>query len=140
MKRPLSATEFNQYGQEMLPGYLGIEIVSVAADRAIGQLPIRRRIMAPNGFIHAGAIISLADTVCGYGTVAGLPDGAIGFTTIELKSNFISTAREGTLSCQAIPLHQGRTTQVWDAQVIHLESGRVLAEFRCTQLVLWPGK
>jgi len=138
MKRPESAHEFNQFGQEMLPGYLGIKILSVASDKVIAQLPICRQIMAPNGYLHAGAIISFADTACGYGTIASLPNNAVGFTTIELKSNFINTAREGTLSCEAIPLHQGRTTHVWNAQVKHMESDRVLAEFRCTQLVLWP--
>lgn len=138
MKRPESAHEFNQFGQEMLPGHLGIEILSVSPDSVISQLPICRQIMAPNGYIHAGAMITLADTACGYGTVAALPDGAVGFTTIELKSNFINTAREGTLKCEATPLHQGKTTQVWDAKVIHVASNRVLAEFRCTQLVLWP--
>jgi len=138
MKRPEFTHEFNQVGQEMLPGYLGIEILSVAAKKVIAQLPIRRQIMAPNGYIHAGAVITLADTACGYGTVASLPDGAVGFTTIELKSNFINTAREGMLKCEATPLHQGKTTQVWDAKVIHVEGNRVLAGFRCTQLVLWP--
>jgi 1,4-dihydroxy-2-naphthoyl-CoA hydrolase len=138
MKRPESAQEFNQFGQEMLPGYLGIKILSVTPDKVIGQLPIRRQIMAPNGYLHAGAIVSFADTACGYGTIAGLPDDAVGFTTIELKSNFINTAYEGTLRCEAVPLHQGRTTQIWNAQVTHVEGNRVLAEFRCTQLVLWP--
>ncbi len=138
MERPQTAVEFNQFGQGMLPGYLGIEMIQVSPVKVIGQLLIRRQIMAPNGFLHAGTIISLADTACGYGTVASLPDGAIGFTTIELKSNFFSTAHTGTLTCTAMPRHQGKTTQVWDAHVTHLESGRVLAEFRCTQLLLRP--
>lgn len=138
MKRPESNHEFNQIGQDMLPGYLGIQILSVSPNQVTGQLPIRRQIMAPNGYIHAGAVVTLADTSCGYGTVASLPDGAVGFTTIELKTNFINTAREGLLKCEATPLHRGKTTQVWDARVIHVESNRVLAEFRCTQLVLWP--
>lgn len=138
MKRPQSVTEFNQFGYGMLPGHLGIEILSVSPESVVSRLPIRRQIMAPNGFLHAGAIVTLADTACGYGTVASLPVGATGFTTIELKSNFLRTTREGVLTCTAVPLHQGRTTQVWDARVAHLETGRTLAEFRCTQLVLWP--
>ncbi|GJM42613.1 MAG: hypothetical protein DHS20C20_28950 [Ardenticatenaceae bacterium] len=138
MEQSKSAHEFNELGQGLLPGHLGIDIVSVSPNEVISQLAISRQIMAPNGYIHAGAIVTFADTACGYGTIASLPDGAVGFTTIELKSNFINTAREGMLKCEATPLHQGRTTQIWDAQVTHVESNRVLAEFRCTQLVLWP--
>ena len=127
MKLPQSTDEFNQFGQEMLPGYLGINILSVSPDKVIAQLLIRREIMAPNGFLHAGSIVSFADTACGYGTIASLPNGAVGFTTLELKSNFIATAHEGGLKCEATPLHQGRTTQIWDAQITHAETKRVLA-------------
>ena len=78
--------------------------------------------MAPNGFLHAASVIALADTSCGYGCVAYLPQGANGFTTIELKSNFLGTAREGAIACRA-PVHLGRTTQVWDA-VVTVEGAR----------------
>jgi uncharacterized protein (TIGR00369 family) len=69
--------------------------------------------------------------------VGNLPAQASGFTTIELKSNHLGTAREGTVDCVATPAHLGRTTQVWDAVVTHRESGRTIALFRCTQMVLY---
>jgi uncharacterized protein (TIGR00369 family) len=94
--------------------------------------------MAPNGFLHAATVIALADTLCGYGTVVNLPEGAAGFTTVELKSNFLGTVREGGIECLATPLHLGGTTHVWDAVVDAEGTGRRLAVFRCTQLVLWP--
>ena len=93
--------------------------------------------MAPNGFLHAASVIALADTSCGYGCVATLPQGASGFTTIELKSNFLGTAREGAIACRATPVHLGRTTQVWDAVVTLEGREKVIALFRCTQMVLW---
>jgi 1,4-dihydroxy-2-naphthoyl-CoA hydrolase len=73
----------------------------------------------------------------GYATIAHLPVGAEGFTTIELKTNFLGTLTEGVLLCAASAVHSGRTTQVWDAEVSS-EDGRRLALFRCTQMVLWP--
>ena len=95
--------------------------------------------MAPNGFLHAGSVISLADTACGVGCIASLPDGASSFTTIELKTNFLGTATEGdTLTCEGRMPHGGRTTQVWDAEVRAMSDNKLLAMFRCTQLVLWP--
>jgi uncharacterized protein (TIGR00369 family) len=100
-------------------------------------MAVRREVLAPNGYLHAAAVIALADTSCGYGCVASLPEGAKGFTTIELKSNFLGTAREGHIACRATPVHLGRTTQVWDAVVTNEANGARIALFRCTQMVLW---
>ncbi len=129
--------QWNDRGVGKFPGYLGIVFTQVSAAEVIGEFTVRSVHMAPNGFLHAGSVVTLADTSCGYGCFASLPQGATGFTTLELKSNHLGTAREGTIVSRATPLHLGRTTQVWDAVVTHRESGRTLAMFRCTQLVLY---
>ena len=135
----MSSTEdFNQLGQANLPGHLGIVMTLVSAAEVRSELAVRTELMAPNGFLHAGSVVTLADTSSGYGCLANLPEGAIGFTTIELKSNHLGTAREGVVECVAKPAHIGKTTQVWDATVTHRESGKTLALFRCTQMVLYP--
>jgi 1,4-dihydroxy-2-naphthoyl-CoA hydrolase len=134
---PMSAADdFNQRGQGFLPGHLGIEIVAFDGTEVRAQMAVHRHLMAPNGYLHAGAVVSLADTCCGYGCVRNLPEGGSGFTTVELKSNHLGTAREGMVDCIARAVHLGRTTQVWDATVTHRESGRTIALFRCTQMVL----
>jgi uncharacterized protein (TIGR00369 family) len=134
----LTAEVFNHRSEGHLPGLLGVEIVKMSAGEVLSRLPVRREVMAPNGFLHAASVIALADTSCGYGCVTHLPEGASGFTTVELKSNFIGTAREGAILCRATPVHLGRTTQVWDAEVTAEASGARIALFRCTQMVLWP--
>lgn len=134
----LSAADFNRRGQGRLPGHLGIAVESVTAAEVRMSLPVAPHLLAPNGFLHAGALVTLADTAAGYGCVANLPPAANGFTTVELKSNHLATALDGHLDCSARPAHLGRTTQVWDATVSHRESGRTLALFRCTQMVLYP--
>jgi 1,4-dihydroxy-2-naphthoyl-CoA hydrolase len=128
---------FNSAGARKLPGHLGIVITEVSDSRVVGELPVVESVMAPNGYLHAGTIVTLADTVAGYGCVANLPAEATGFTTIELKSNHLGTARDGTIIGVATPVHRGKTTQVWDAVVVHKESGRTLAVFRCTQMILY---
>jgi 1,4-dihydroxy-2-naphthoyl-CoA hydrolase len=128
---------FNSAGARKLPGHLGIVITEVSDSRVVGELPVVESVMAPNGYLHAGTIVTLADTVAGYGCVANLPTEATGFTTIELKSNHLGTARDGTIVGVATPVHRGKTTQVWDAVVVHKESGRTLAVFRCTQMILY---
>jgi 1,4-dihydroxy-2-naphthoyl-CoA hydrolase len=128
---------FNNIGARKLPGHLGIVITEVSASRVRGELPVVESVMAPNGYLHAGTIVTLADTVSGYGCIANLPADAAGFTTIELKSNHLGTTLDGTIVAVATPLHRGKTTQVWDAVVTHKESGRTLAVFRCTQMILY---
>jgi 1,4-dihydroxy-2-naphthoyl-CoA hydrolase len=129
---------FNTFGTRNLPGHLGIVFTHVDASEIRAELPVREAIMAPNGYLHAGAVVTLADTASGYGCMAHLPPGATGFTTVELKSNHLGTARDGTIACTAKPVHLGRTTQVWDAVVTHRETGKTIALFRCTQMILYP--
>jgi 1,4-dihydroxy-2-naphthoyl-CoA hydrolase len=133
-----SLAAFNERGKGKLPAHLGIVFTQSERNALCAELELKEFHMAPNGFLHAGSVVTLADTTCGYGCVANLPDGATGFTTIELKSNHLGTAREGTIVSRASPVHLGRTTQVWDAVVTHKETGRTIALFRCTQLVLYP--
>jgi len=128
---------FKELGRNRLPGLLGIEIDELERGRAYMRLTLREELLAPNGYLHAATVVGLADSACGYGCIASLPEGANGFTTIELKTNFLGTALEGTLSCTSELVHGGRTTQVWDATVTN-EAGKKLALFRCTQLLLYP--
>ena len=135
--KSLTPEQFNQRGAANLPGHLGIVITVVNGREIKAELPIRPALLAPNGYLHAGSVVTLADTAAGYGCVAHLPEGAVGFTTIELKSNHLGTALDGTLDCTATAAHLGRTTQVWDAVVTHRETGKTLALFRCTQMVIY---
>ncbi|MBC7710118.1 MAG: PaaI family thioesterase [Rhizobacter sp.] len=121
-----------------LPGLLGVELISIAEGLLIAELKVREALLAPNGYLHAASVVGLADTMCGYGCISHLPEGAKGFTTIELKSNYLGTALDGTIYVEARPVHLGRTTQVWDAVVKHRETAKTIALFRCTQMVLWP--
>jgi 1,4-dihydroxy-2-naphthoyl-CoA hydrolase len=130
--------ELNNRGTGTLPGLIGIEILEVDEDRLTSRLELRDELMAPNGYLHAATIVALADTSCGYGCFVYLPEGAEGFTTVELSSNFLGTKHEGAIECEARLTHGGRATQVWDATVADAESGKKLALFRCTQMILYP--
>ena len=134
----LTPDQFNQRGVGFLPGLLGLVVTQVSEAELCSELSLQQSLMAPNGYLHAGSVVTLADTSAGYGCIANLPEGATGFTTIELKSNHLGTAREGTIACTARAVHLGKSTQVWDAVVTHKESGRTIALFRCTQMILYP--
>ena len=121
-----------------MPGLIGLEVLESEEGRLATRLELRDELLAPNGYLHAATVVALADTSCGYGTFVGLPEGAEGFTTVELKTNFLGSRRSGAIRCEARLAHGGRTTQVWDATVVDADGGSPLALFRCTQLILYP--
>ena len=129
---------WNERARGTLPGVLGLEILELGLGAAHGRMPLQPLHLAPNGYLHAAAIVCVADTLCGAGCMVTLPEGATGFTTIETKSNHLGTARNGSISANARLVHGGRTTQVWDAEVIDDSTGKTIALFRCTQMVLYP--
>lgn len=121
-----------------LPDVLGLEWLEARDGHVKGRFTVAKHHMAPNGFLHAASVIALADSASGYGCMVSLPEGANGFTTIELKSNFLGTVRKGGVACEARLAHGGRQTQVWDAVVTAEATGKTIALFRCTQMVLYP--
>ncbi len=125
--------EASPYG---LPNTLGMHIVGHGEQWVHLALEVEEKHMAPNGFLHAGTVVSLADSACGFACARSLPPEASGFTTVELKSNFMGTAREGVIEAKAQAVHLGRSTHVWDAIVTHRDTGKTIAMFRCTQMIL----
>jgi 1,4-dihydroxy-2-naphthoyl-CoA hydrolase len=135
----LTIEEMKTWGRGSLPGLIGFEVLEASPGRLVARMPVRPELLAPNGYLHAASVIALADTACGFGTMFDLPEAASHFTTIELKTNFTGTVLEGVVSCEAMRVHNGRTTQVWDATVRAEATDRPIALFRCTQIVLYKG-
>lgn len=139
MFRPeFTVEQMNQRGNGILHGLLDIEILRSEPGVLHSRMELNQNHMAANGYLHAASVIALADTSCGNACLANLPEGSINFTTVELKSNHLGTTLEGTLLCTATAQHMGRSTQVWDADVIEEKTGKRIAMFRCTQMILWP--
>ena len=136
LRAGMQPEDFHRRQEGMLPGLYGVRVTEIAEGRLEAELEIQPWMWAPNGYLHAASVILLADTAAGYATVAHLPDGAKGFTTIELKTNFLGTAKEGVMRTISTAEHLGRTTQVWSSTVV-AANGKRLALFRCTQMVLW---
>ncbi|MEM7514569.1 MAG: PaaI family thioesterase [Bacteroidota bacterium] len=134
----MTVDQINKLGADCFPGYLGIKAVDIQENAVVGEMEVGANHLAPNRYLHAGCVITLADSLAGYSTLMNLPEGAISFTTIELKSNFIRTVREGTIQARCIAEHLGKKTQVWKVVVTAKDSGKKMAIFSCTQMVLYP--
>jgi 1,4-dihydroxy-2-naphthoyl-CoA hydrolase len=130
------ARQMNEFFGPLVPGQLGCVFDHAEPDLVVGHIEVRDDLIAGTGFLFAPAIIALADTCAAIGCGGNIPDGA-SFTTIELKSNFLSSARTGErVVCRCTPVHLGRQTHVWDAVVTNETTGRTMALFRCTQMIL----
>ena len=133
-----SVESLNRANEGKLPGHIGLTILEVEDGRVAGRFEVRPDLVAHTGFLLAGAVLSVDDILCAYGVSTAWPEGASGFTTAEVKCNFVGTLREGAARCTASLLHGGRTTQVWDARVEDEATGKLMAAFRCTQVILYP--
>ena len=133
----MTVSDVNRAIAGTFPALLGIEYVDVRAGRVVARLELRDALLAPtNGLLHGGALVTFADSACGIGAAVSLPEDARGHATVELKTNFLRAVREGGVLCEAVLVHAGRSTQVWDATVKDERTGKAVAVFRCTQLVM----
>ena len=137
LRRDCTLDALNGRGDGLLPGLVGFRVIALREGQLEAELDVQRQLCAPNGYLHAATLVALAATACGNGALAHLPDGALNFTTIELKTNFLGTAKDGTIACSARAVHLGASTQVWDATVTRVRDAREIALFRCTQMVLY---
>ncbi len=135
---PMNADELNNFFGPLAPGLHGVVFDEAEPERVVGHIDVKPKLIAGTGFLFAPAIISLADTLCAAGCGNNIPEGH-SFTTVELKTNFMSSAREGERVVGiATPAHLGRQTQVWDVTISNETTDKTMALFRCTQMVLAP--
>ncbi len=130
----VSAKEINAKIQGRLAGHLGVELLEVSATEAVSRLELKDELMNTIGSLHAAAIVAIADTTCGAGCIASLPETQT-FTTLELKASFVGGARGGAIRCVARARHAGKSTQLWEATVTDEATGKALAFFSCTELI-----
>ncbi|HEY6318102.1 MAG TPA: PaaI family thioesterase [Acidimicrobiia bacterium] len=131
--------EMNEFFSPRVPGILGVETTDISPNQVVGKMDVSAPLIAGTGYLFAPAVVALADTLAAIGVGASRPEGSQSFTTIELKANFLGSAREGDrVIGVATAAHKGRSTQVWDCTVTNETTGRMIALFRCTQMILYP--
>jgi 1,4-dihydroxy-2-naphthoyl-CoA hydrolase len=133
-----SVEDLNRANEGKLPGHLGLRVTEVADGRVAGRFTVRPDLVAHTGYLLAGCLLSVADILCAYGVSTAWNEGSNGFTTVEVKCNFMGTLLDGEVECVAELLHGGRSTQIWDATLTNAATGKKLAVFRCTQMILYP--
>jgi 1,4-dihydroxy-2-naphthoyl-CoA hydrolase len=124
--------------QQALPPlarWLGLRVTVAEPERVVAELTVREELCTSGSIMHGGAVMAFADTVGAIGTVVNLREGQ-GTTTLESKTNFFAGSPVGTkLIAEAVPLHRGRRTQVWETRITN-QQGRLMAKITQTQMVL----
>lgn len=127
MNEPVSTQPF--------PRLMGVGVLEATKEKIRGRLTVRPDLCTSGHILHGGAIMAFADTLGAIGASLNLPEGA-GTTTIESKTNFISSAKEGTIvDAETTPIHVGRRTSVWQTKVTR-EDGKLVAVVTQSQMVL----
>ena len=110
---------------------LGIAFLEVSPDRVVATMPVSPRVHQPFGLLHGGASVVLAESAASVGTWLNCDPDTERAVGIEINANHVRAKRTGTLAAEALPLHRGRTTMVWDVR-IRDEAGRLVCVSRCT--------
>lgn len=117
---------------------MGVEVSEATAERIVGELNVRDDLCTAGGILHGGAIMAFADSLGAIGAFMTLPQGAIGTTTIESKTNFLGAAKLGArVRGETTPVHAGKRTSVWQTKITTAE-GKAVALVTQTQMVLFP--
>jgi uncharacterized protein (TIGR00369 family) len=119
----------------LFPGTMGVRIVEASADCVRAELDVVPDLCTAGGTLHGGAHMAFADTLGAIGTIVNLPPGK-STTTASSSTQFLAAAKAGTtVTGESVPLHKGRTTQVWQTTV-RTADGKACSVVTQTQLVL----
>ena len=134
----MSIEQVREFFDGDAPGFvklIGLKLGACTKERVEATLAARPELSNRAGVMHGGAIMALADTLGGAGTIANLPEGA-STVTIESKTNFFAAIPVGdTARAECTPLHRGRTTMVWQTKIVR-DDGKLAAVVTQTQLVI----
>ena len=129
---PKSLSDFPR--SESLGTTLGMEVTEATATRCVAMMPVEPRHHQPLGYLHGGASVALAETVASVGAYMAAPDGMTAFGQ-EINANHLRPKRDGTLTATAVPVYQGRSSQVWTVEITD-ERGKLVCISRCTLAVV----
>lgn len=122
-------------GDGGLPGTLGIEILELTDDRVVATMPVDARTRQPFGILHGGASVALAETVASLGATGRIDRSAFMAVGQEINANHLRGKAEGVVTAIAMPVHVGRSSQVWTIE-IRDEVGKLVCVSRCTLAIV----
>jgi len=133
-KKEFDLKVLNDHAKNSMVEHVGIEFVEVGDNYLKAIMPVDHRTKQPMGLLHGGASVTLAETMGSTASFLVLEDGfySVG---LEIKANHIKSATQGVVTGVVVPLHMGKTTQIWDISITN-EDGELTCASRITMAVL----
>ena len=135
-QKPISIEELTRSHVGTVGGHIGLEFVEIGDDYIVGRVPVDARTIQPYGILHGGVSVVLAETLGSCAAAAcALPGHRV--VGLDINANHIRGATEGWVTGTARPVHVGRTTQVWQIDMVN-DAGETTCVSRITMAVLAP--
>ena len=135
-KKPISLEACNQTSENTAVTHLGIEFTEIGDDYLRGRVPVDERTRQPFGLLHGGVSVVLAETLGSIGAFYASPEGHRG-VGLDINANHLRAATSGWVTGTARPVHIGRTTQVWQIDMVN-DAGELTCVSRITMAILAP--
>jgi len=120
---------------DTLIDHLGIQMLEVSGTRVVAIMPVEARTHQPMGLLHGGASVALAETVASLGAHLSVADQGLTAVGLEINANHLRGVRSGLVTATATAIHQGRSTQVWQIDIVDGQ-GRAVCTSRCTLAII----
>jgi len=127
----LVAKMINSRRDDNMLGALGIEVIEAGKDKVVGTMPVGPKTRQPEGFLHGGASVTLAEVLASIGGWLNVNRETHSAMGLEINANHLRPKRDGVVTGEAVPLHRGRNTQVWEIK-IYDEERKLICISRCT--------
>tara|TARA_R110002073_G_scaffold139232_2_gene289399 strand:- start:183546 stop:183965 length:420 start_codon:yes stop_codon:yes gene_type:complete len=135
----LDLDTINKIRKNTLLETLDIKFVEVHENKVVATMPVTPRVHQPDGVLHGGASVALAETVGSYASFFSMNSDTHMVRGIEISANHVKSISEGVVTATAIPLHKGRTTQLWEIR-IEDEKGQLISLCKLTTIILEKSK
>ena len=135
-RKPVTLAQLNASSANTAVQHLGIEITQLGPDYLVGCVPVDHRTKQPFGLLHGGVSVVLAETLGSMAAYYAAPEGhlAVG---LDINANHLRAVRSGCVTGTARPVHIGKTTQVWQIDMVD-DEGRLTCVSRITMAILAP--
>ena len=108
----------NSASKNTLMETLNIKFLEVTADKVVASMPVNSTVHQPDGVLHGGASVALAETVGSFASALSINRETHMVRGIDISANHLKSIKEGFVTATAIPLHKGRTTHLWEIRIV----------------------
>ncbi len=125
----------NESSKNTLMETLDIEYIEIGENFLVGKMPVTPKVHQPDGVLHGGATVALAESVGSMASYIFLDAQKFYVRGIEISANHIKSIKSGEVFAKATIIHKGRTTQLWEIKITDVD-GQLISLCKLTTISL----